>query len=231
MVIARKWIALAATCFLLVPNAAAQDQDPQDVVELQFLTFPMTPDALQLRILDEKDKATDILVMSNVYSKSYRVARSKTWRICDAEAGGLPVILGKVDAIEDRKQLLLLVSKGREKDAGFEVFVMPNRIDLMAKGDIQICNLATMGVLALVEGARLELNPTEHTVISPKGVDGNGDWAQITLSYRKDDKWKRFLDSRWLINETVRSFIYLYQDPANGRIQVHTLAEGPPEDL
>ena len=213
---------------LMISISGAQEEGA-DTVELQFLSMPTRPDAQALQVIGDDGKASKVMVMGNMFSERIKVAPSKTWRIASQEPGKQDVILGEVAAIKEKRQLVLLVSKGKEIADGFEVHVVPNKVFLAAGGDMLIQNIASMDFRALIGDFDLKMKPGEQTIITPRAAP-EGPWTQVTLFYRKDDNWKAFLDRRWPIDETVRAIVFFYQKPENGKIHLHTVTELPPFD-
>ena len=209
---------------------AVAEEAPIESVELQFLTMPSSPDPLALKLIDDSGKATDIVVMSNMYSQRYLVSRSKNWKIAIEQEGQPLRILGEAPVIKDPRQMVLLIRSKMNKEAGYQVMVFPNEIHLAAAGDMLVRNLAKKDFRAVIGDFDLKLKTGEHQIITPK-AGAEGAWTQSTLSYRKEDKWKEFMDRRWPINETVRSAVYFYEDPGTQKIQLHTLTEVPPSEV
>ncbi len=56
-------------------------------------------------------------------------------------------------------------------------------------------------------------------MLTPK-PDFEGDICQVTLSYQRGKKSKRFYDTRWPANKDARALVIFYQNPQTGRLGI-----------
>jgi hypothetical protein len=126
---------------------------------------------------------------------------------------------GTANSIAAKKQIILLIRKGEKNSDGFVVLPLNGQLDEFAGGNYLLINASKMQVGGIIGNKKFTLKPGQKDLLKPKASHTAGG-CQVTLSYLRDDKWKVFYDTRWVVNVRYRSLIFFYQDPESGSLGV-----------
>jgi len=200
-------------------------------VTLHFLSFPraIDPAAVELRVGEAQ--TIKIEAPSNEISGAYKVARQSAWVVGETVVGkdGKPTfnVLGQAASLAAPEQLILLIRKGKDNAAGFEVTPIDNQVGQFGKGKFLFMNAAKIDIAGLVGAEKFALKPGRHTIIKPKPDPADAKLCHTTLYFRKDDKAKAFFSSTWPLSDDARGLIFIYHDPDTNRLRLHTIRDFP----
>jgi hypothetical protein len=212
-------IFIVATC-VLMPISRAQ-QAPQ--ISLQFLSFPEQLESEPVELFIEKGKTIIVDIPGNELSPAYKVpplasiAVGKT--ITNEKGESVFQTYGTANPITAKKQIILLIRKGEKNSDGFVVLPLNAQLDEFAGGNYLLINASKMQVGGSIGDKKFILKPGQKDLLKPNASHTSGG-CQVTLSYLKEDKWKVFYDTRWVVNVRYRSLIFFYQDPESGSLGV-----------
>ena len=193
---------------------------------LQFMTFPMTMKPLQVELLVGEGKTVKLDVPSNELGPIVRVPRmsSLVFGKTDVNEEGEPEfkIYGQGKPVAAPKQLVLLLRKGRDMAAGFEVRVISSDVKKFAGGKLLFVNAAKISIGGYAGGVQFAIKPGAHTIVKPK-LEANGRLAHVKFFYNKKGKASPFFSSMWPIAKHNRGLVFFYHNPKNAnKIQLHT---------
>jgi hypothetical protein len=207
------------TLAILVVSTSAIAQEKK--MKLRFLLFPEQnkPEAIEL-LIGEKE-TIKIEAPSHELSGSYLVPPlssivvGKT--LVNDEGKSEFQTYGQAKSVPATEQIILLLRKGRQSSDGF--IVLPIAADLKDFGGASFLfiNISKLRIGGLIGDKELDIKPGERKTLSPKPNFEAG-ICQVTLGYLKNDKFKKFFDTRWPANKNVRSLVIFYQNPQTGRI-------------
>jgi hypothetical protein len=126
---------------------------------------------------------------------------------------------GTANSIAAKKQIILLIRKGEKNSDGFVVLPLNGQLDEFAGGNYLLINASKMQVGGTIGDKKFSLKPGQKNLLKPNASHAAGG-CQVTLSYLKEEKWKVFYDTRWVVNVRYRSLIFFYQDPESGSLGV-----------
>jgi len=193
---------------------------------LQFMTFPMTMKPLDLELAVGKGKTVKLRVPSNELGPTVRVPRmsSLVFGKTTLNEKQEPVfkVYGKGKPVAAPKQLVLLLRKGRDMAAGFEVRVISSDINKFAGGKLLFVNAAKINIGGYAGGVKFALKPGAHTIVKPK-LEANGRLAHVKFFYNKKGETSPFFSSMWPVAKHNRGLVFFYHNPKNAnKIQLHT---------
>src|SRR5689334_20935227 len=103
----------------------------QDKVSLSFLSFPISPVPVKVQLLLGEGKLLDIEAPTDWLSPPAQVTAMPAWVVGETVNGpdGKPVFkeLGRTTAPASPQQMLLLIRKGKDNAAGFDLIVLDSR--------------------------------------------------------------------------------------------------------
>ena len=210
-------ITFAITCMLII-GARAQDK-----VSIQFLAFPKQLKPAPVELLIGEGKTIKIETPGNELSMVYKVPRlssivvGKTTQ--NAEGDPIFEVYGKAPFISAFKQIVLLMRKGKKNSDGFEVIPINGDLANFTGGSYFFINVSKLNIAGVIGDKKFALKPGKRQLLQPK-ADLKGGICQVTLAYQREDKWKKFYDTRWPANKKYRSLIFFHQDPTNGRLGI-----------
>jgi hypothetical protein len=212
-------ILMVATC-VLMPISRAQ-QAPQ--VSLQFLSFPEQPENEPVELLISEGKTIKVDIPGNELSSVYHVpplASIAVGKTTANEKGETAFqVYGNANSIAAKKQIILLIRKGEKNSDGFAVLPLDAQLNEFAGGNYLLINASKMQVGGTIGDKKFSLKPGQKNLLKPNASHTSGG-CQVTLSYLKEEKWKVFYDTRWVVNTRYRSLIFFYQDPESGNLGV-----------
>jgi len=210
-------IMFSIACMLVI-GAEAQDK-----VSIQFLAFPKQIQPEPVELLIGEGKTIEIETPGNELSMVYKVPRlgsivvGKTTQ--NAEGEPIFEVYGKAKFISASKQIILLMRKGKKNSAGFEILPLNGDLANFAGGSYFFINASKLNIAGVIGGKKFVLKPGKRQLIQAT-PDLKGGICQVTLAYQRQDKWKKFYDTRWPANKKYRSLIFFHQDPTSGRLGV-----------
>jgi hypothetical protein len=195
---------------------------------LQFASLPKSSGTEPIELLTGEGKSITIAAPQQEISKPYRVDQRKEWTVGKFEkaADGTRKFTeyGKVKALATRHQLIILIRKGATNADGFKLIVAANGLVQFGGGSFLLVNGSDQHIGGKLGAEEFTLAPDEHSVAKPKAKQGKRFW-HVTLSYRKEEKVKPFLNTNWPVNEGARGLICFYTDLKNSRLRMHTFLD------
>lgn len=213
-----------AVVFCVLPCSAQEAAK----INLRFLSFPkaMEPVKLELRLSDTK--TIKIEAPSNEFSPPTTVVSPGVWAVGETIQGpdGKPIFkeYGSAKAPASPQQMLLLVRKGKDNAAGFDVIALDGQINEFGGGNFLFMNAAGVDIAGVVGDQKFVVKPGQRTIIKPKPADGQ-EVATASFYFRKNDAPRAFFSSQWPIGEHARALIFFYHDPESLNIRMHTIRD------
>lgn len=220
-------VALATVFGLSILPCSAQEQE---TMRLQFMTFPLAMEPLEVELLIGEGKTVTLKVPSNEFSEIVRVPRmaslvfGKTV-LEEVEKKPSFKIYGQGKPVDAPKQLVLLIRKGAAMSDGFEVRAISSDIKAFGGGKLMFMNATKVSIGGKTSGEPFSLKPGAHTIIKPK-LEANGRLTQVELFYALDGKAVPFFSSMWPVSEHYRGLVFFYHDANNeNKIQIHSFRD------
>ncbi|MFK7909810.1 MAG: hypothetical protein AB8F34_04325 [Akkermansiaceae bacterium] len=207
----------AIVCMMTVVTHA------QDKVTVQFLAFPKHMKPAPVELLIGEGKTIEIETPGNELSKVYKIPRlssvvvGKTTQNDDGDA--IFEIYGKAKFISASKQIILLMRKGKNNSDGFEILPLNGELADFKGGCYLFINASKLNIAGVIGDKKFSLKPGKRQLVQPV-PNHKGGICQVTLAYQRQEKWKKFYDTRWPANKKYRSLIFFHQDPTNGRLGI-----------
>lgn len=200
------------------------DGDSQDKkIAVQFLGFPKQLRPEPVELLLGKGQVIKVRTPGHELSETYRIPAVDTLIVEETvlDDEGEPVFkeYGRARALATPKQIVLLLRKGEEPSDGFVVLPISGELNDFKGGSYYFINASSLNMGVEIGDKKFALKPSQRKNVKPK-PDHEADVCQTTFSYQKEDKWKRFHDTRWSTNELYRTLVFFYQDAKTNRIEV-----------
>lgn len=205
-----------------------------DTMNLQFMTFPMSMKPLPVELLVGEGETIKLEVPSNEVGPVVNVPRMPSLVLGESvldendkpifDERGKPLfkVYGQGVPLGAPKQLVLLLRKGRDMSAGFDVRVISSDVKKFGGGKILFLNAAMIDIGGNVGGVKFAIKPGQQTVIKPKLGD-NGRLAFVEFFYERKGKAVPFFSSMWPVAEQYRGLVFFYHNPKNkNKITLHT---------
>jgi hypothetical protein len=228
--ISRIRMALLAT-FALIFTLPCLAQKPDDVVTLQFVSFPKSIDPKPVELLLGEGKTLEVKIPTNALSGEYKVKRLDQWVFGKSTVKENDKIsfetYGQAHALGSPKQIILLVRKGAENADGMEIIPIENNAENFGGGIFFFMNAATVDIAGIIGDKKFALKPGKFTTVTPKIKKPNPEskTIQTQLFFRKNHEPKPFFSSIWPLDEKARSMIFFYHDPHTKRLRMHTIRD------
>lgn len=218
--------ALAAAFALFPLPIQAQEQE---TMRLQFMTFPLTIEPLEVELVVGEGQTIKLKVPSNEFSETARVPRMASLvfgeSVMDAENKPSFKVYGRGKAAAESKQLVLLLRRGKTMADGFEVRAIPSDIEHFGGGKLLFINASTTNIGGKAGHQPFALKPGGHTIIKPK-LEANGRLAYVEFFYSRDGKPIPFFNSMWPVADNNRGIAFFYNDPnKQNKITLHSYRE------
>jgi len=215
---------LAAFAIGMIPCAAQNAEN----VSLRFLSFPKSVDPVKVELRLMEGRTMQIEAPSNSFSRPVSVASPGVWMVGENVAGpdGKLVFkeLGQTKALASPQQMLLIVRKGEDNAAGFDLIALDGRVAGFGGGKFLFMNAAKVDIAGVVGEQKFVVKPGQHTIIKPKPENGEQSF-HTQLFFRKDDEARSFFSSVWPVSEQARGLIFFYHDPRTLHIRMHTIRD------
>jgi hypothetical protein len=212
-----------ALAFLAITFCQAQDEQK---ISLQFLAFPAqaTPEPIELLIGENKTITVD--TPSNELSPEYKITRPEWIALGNTIKNdkGNPAfqVLAKAQPLASPKQIIILIRKGESNRDGFNMIPIDGALNNFSGGSYLLVNISQLGIGGLIGDKKFSLKPGQRDLLKPKATHEGGG-CQVTLAYQKnetDTKGKTFYDTRWTVNDAIRTLVFFYQDPETKKIGI-----------
>ena len=196
-------------------------------VKLQFLSFPRVQDAEPLQLLVGEGKVLDIEAPTNRLSRTYEVPNLKAWalgRLEEGEEGAKFDLRGQVNSTGGKHQIILLVRDAADGNK-FEMMVLNQAGKGLDGGEFFIMNFSKAEIGGVVGDKKFSLGSREHIIIAPAPdrLVGDRKFAIATLFFKKGEKAEPFFTKQWRLSEGANSMVFLYHDPNNDRLRLHSI--------
>lgn len=195
----------------------------QDKWSLQFLAFPKKLKPEPLELLIGEGKTIEVETPGHELSPTYHVAPLQSIAVGkttqDEEGKTVFETYGRAKALGTSKQIILLMRKGEDDDAGFVVIPLDGDLANFKGGSYLFINASNLNVGGVIGDKKFALKPGQRRLINPVADHDDG-ICQVTFAYQREDRWKTFKDTRWPSNERYRSLVFFHQDPGTGRLGV-----------
>lgn len=211
-------IALVSAC-IIAPGLRAQEK----TLKLQFLAFPKQMRPQPVELLIGEGKTIEVQTPGHELSPEYEVPAlsaivvGKT--VVNEEGEQSFEVYGQAKSLGSGTQIILLMRKGKENEDGFAVLPINADLSSFKGASFLVINASTMNVAGKIGDTEFALKPSQQRLIKPK-PSHDGNLCQVTFFYQRDDRWKKFRDTRWPSNDNYRSFVFFFQDPETGRLGV-----------
>lgn len=218
---------LSLTC-LAIAVASNIGYAQEQKISLRFLAFPQQNAPEPIELLIGADKTIEVDTPGHELSKRYLVdplssiVVGKTTINEDGEA--VFQSYGQAKSIPATEQIILLLRKGDQPGDGFVVLPIAANLKDFGGASFLFINASKVRIGGVIGDKKLDINPGEKKSLSPKPNFEAG-ICQVTLAYLKEDKFKKFFDTRWPANKNVRSLIIFYQNPETGRIGIAPITD------
>jgi len=217
-------ILLVATCVLMPISRAQQAQQ----LSLQFLSFPEQLENEPVELVVGENKTIKVDIPGNELSPEYKVPTLGSIILgkTTTDQKGDPIfnVYGRAKSIAAKKQIILVVRKGEKDSDGFNLLPIDGQLNEFSGGSYLFINASKMQVGGIIGDKKFELGPGQRNLLKPAASHAGGG-CQVTLSYKKEEKWKIFYDTRWVVNVRYRSLIFFYQDPDSGGLVVSPIVD------
>lgn len=202
------------------------DAQQAETFAMQFMTFPMTIEPLKVELLVGEGKTMELLVPSNELSSTVLVPRMASLVFGETVRNkeGKPEfkIYGQGKPAAAPKQLVLLLRKGQDMAAGFEVRAISSDLKEFAGGKLLFVNACRIAIGGRAGYKPFALKPGAHTIVEPK-LEANGRLAFVEFFYDKDGAAIPFFSTLWPVSKNYRGLVFFYQDPnSDYKIRLHS---------
>lgn len=214
----QKLFPVLALAMCVLPASAQEAK-----VALRFLVFPQQDIPVPVELLVGEGKTIEVDTPGHELSKRYNVTPlgsvvvGKT--VKDSEGKPSFAIYGQAKAIAAPEQIILLLRKGARHEDGFTVIPIAADVKEFRGGSFLFINASELRIGGTIGNLALDVSPGKLKMLAPK-PDFEGDICQVTLSYQRGEKTKRFYDTRWPANKDVRALVIFYQNPQTGRLGI-----------
>lgn len=212
-------LSIAFALLAFSPESAAQERK----LSLRFLAFPAQNPPGTVELLLGEGKTIEVEIPGHELSRRYEVPPLASIMVGEtvADSEGKPAfkIHGQAKGIAAPEQIILLLRKGAAKGDGFVVLPIGADTGAFAGGSFLFINASDVVINGTIGNLALNISPGKMRTLAPK-PDFAGDICQVTLSYLKEGKTKRFYDTRWPANKDVRALVIFYQNPQTGRLGI-----------
>lgn len=221
----RHFLVIAYTLALCLLPCSAQDGHK---VTLRFLSFPKAMEPIKLELRLSETKTIPIEAPSNEFSPATAVVSPGVWSVGETIKGPDGKLVfkeyGSTKVPASPQQMLLLVRKGKDNAAGFDIIALDGQINEFGGGKFLFMNAAGVDIAGVVGDQKFVVKPGQHTIIKPKPADGQ-DVATASFYFRKNDAARAFFSSQWPIGDHARALIFFYHDPESHHIRMHTIRD------
>ncbi|MGA0899169.1 MAG: hypothetical protein ACO3SO_02050 [Luteolibacter sp.] len=215
---------LFVACFsLCIQHATAQ----APMVELKFITFPQSQEPLEMELVVSEDKTLKLEIPSNELSETYRVPRLSKLVFGESEVddeGKFKFnIFGQGAMASGKKQIVLILRKGKELSAGFQVRALSSDTDAFGGGKFLFLNATSKPISGIAGKQRFALKSGNHSILKP--VAEREDRLTFVEFYYFDQEQQpvNFFKSWWPVDKNTRGLIFFYQDPMrDNKITFHS---------
>ncbi|MBK1855057.1 hypothetical protein JO972_08810 [Verrucomicrobiaceae bacterium 5K15] len=202
-----------------------------DVIQLQFVSFPKLRDAKPVELVIGQGKTMPVELPTNSISKVYKVPRSNKWilgkNIVNTEGKKTFDVYGQSSAISSTKQLIIVIRKGQSNDDGLELITIDNNTDNFGGGKYFLMNATSVDIAGSIGTGKFALRPNSHFILAPKPTKTKDDrhYCYAKIYFRRNEEVQPFFTSTWRFNERARSMVFFYHDPRTSRLRLHTIRD------
>ena len=197
------------------------------LVNLQFVSFPQVPGAQPLHLQVGEEEYLQIEAPTNRLSRTYKVKKLGAWVLGHMETANGDAVFkrqGQVNSTSGDHQIVLIIRSPGE-DGKIELMTLDRAGDGLAGGEFFIMNFSKAEIGGVVGNEKFALKGREHIIISPEPdrLVGERKFAIATLFFKKGEQAEPFFTKQWRLSENANSMVFLYHDPNNDRLRLHTI--------
>jgi hypothetical protein len=213
-------------CFTLTVSAFSQDS-----VSVQFVTFPIRTAADPVELIVAESKTINVELPTNNLSKVYNTSRLTSWVLgkstTNQEGKTIFQTYGMAPVLSGNKQVILVIRKGNTDSDGYTLIPFNADDSGFSGGKYMIFNASQVDIAGEIGDQTFRLSPLHHTLSAPKpSKEENGKkYLYTTLYFRKGNEAEPFYTSTWRFSEKARSMVFLYHEPYEKRLRLHTIRD------
>lgn len=203
----------------------------QDSVSVQFVTFPIRTSADPIELVVGESETITVELPTNNLSKVYNTPRLGNWILGKSTTNEEGVktfeAYGKAPVLSGSKQIVLVIRKGNADSDGYSLIPLNGDNTGFSGGQYMIFNASQVEIAGEIGDEKFKLSPLNHSTIAPKpSKEENGHkYLFTTLYFRKGDEAEPFYTSTWRFSEKARSMVFLYHEPHDKRLRIHTIRD------
>jgi hypothetical protein len=212
---------------LLMNSALAQEAKGE--IELQFVSFPKSPNAKLVELAIGEGKTIQVELPTNSISPVYKVKPLAKWALGkstkDEEGKPSFEVYGQAPAISSTKQLILVIRSGAGDEKGLKLIPMDYSKSNFGGGKYFVMNASSVDIAGAIGTAKFSLKPRSYKLLAPKPtkVKNDREYCFAKFFYRKDSNIQPFFSSTWRFNKAARSMVFFYHDAKTMHLRVHTI--------
>jgi hypothetical protein len=215
-------IAIASGLFASFSAQTCDAQKTDAQASLSFVSFPKSIDPVRIKLAIAENRTIDIEATSNWVSKPVRVSAMGIWAVGREERNpeGKTVFkeLGRAKSAGTSSQILILIRKGNDDAAGFDVIPLDTCEDQFRGGHFLFMNAARIDIGGVLGDRTFAIKPGKHSIVKPVDTTGARNF-RVVLSYRQNEQTVPFSSTVWPISKDARSLIFFYHDPTNQNLR------------
>jgi hypothetical protein len=201
-------------------------------ISLSFVSFPKSPEPVKLKLWLGEGKLLDIEAPSKWLSSSVRIPPLAAWVVGEMVQGpdGKPIFkeYGRATASSASEQILLLIRKGSENAAGFNMVALDSRASEFGAGKYLFMNATEVEVAGRIAKEKFVIKPGNFAIMKPKVSEGEPTF-HAALYCREGQEVRPFFSSEWRVNAGARNLVFCYTDPTTSRIRIHVINDFIPQ--
>ncbi|MEO5713737.1 MAG: hypothetical protein ABIT37_09645 [Luteolibacter sp.] len=207
---------LLAVCFL--PSALFAQAAVSRDLEIRFLAERSPKDIGKVVMAIEEKRSEAFDLPSNYLSIPYNPpARTFSLRTTTPDVPLATIVLP-----EDGKAFVVILVPAKE--GGFKPIVIRSDDTGFRQGDVYFYNHCPKLVLGYVGTAKFSLEPAKGLVLHPGGARSEN-FYDVGFGVREEKGDRILSNTRWPVDDKVRSYVFFFVNPVTGRIDFRAVEE------
>ena len=219
-----------SSILLYVSASLAFGQD-EEVVSLQFVSFPISNKSEPIELFLGDEKTIKVELPTSSLSPVYKVPAMSQWLLGEMKVNeeGEKVFkpFGKAKSAGGTKQLILVIREGATYKDGLKMIPLKYDVGNFSGGKYFIMNATKVDIGVQLGATQVALKPNTYKLAKPKEsneVNGHKELF-VKVFFRNKDGMKPFYNSKWRLNDKARNLVFFYHEPHHRRIRTHTIRD------
>jgi hypothetical protein len=220
---------LCITFCMALPCSAQEKEQEKDMVEVQFVSFPVITNEKPIELLTGEGELVSIELPSNNLSKTYKVVKPGQWvigeTVADQEGKEAFKPFGEAQVLDADKQIVVVTRKGGANADGFNLVPIADLGAEFKGGSYLMINVADTEISGALGNSAFAIKANHSELLNPEASNEKNGRNYLFTIFKHDsaEGAKDFYTNTWRFNDKARTMVFIYQDAESKQLSIRTI--------